>query len=74
MRRVVVTGLGVVSPIGTGVEKFWMNLTAGVSGVDIIKRFDPIEVGLSVHIAAEVKDFNPENYFEKKNYQEFLTL
>ncbi|ADO44650.1 3-oxoacyl-(acyl-carrier-protein) synthase 2 [Hydrogenobacter thermophilus TK-6] len=66
MRRVVVTGLGVVSPIGTGVEKFWMNLTAGVSGVDIIKRFDPIEVGLSVHIAAEVKDFNPENYFEKK--------
>ncbi|GBC88598.1 3-oxoacyl-[acyl-carrier-protein] synthase 2 [bacterium HR13] len=66
MRRVVVTGLGVVSPIGTGVEKFWKNLTAGVSGVDIIKRFDPIEVGLSVHIAAEVKDFNPENYFEKK--------
>jgi 3-oxoacyl-[acyl-carrier-protein] synthase II len=58
-RRVVVTGLGVVSPIGTGVEKFWKNLVAGVSGVDIIKRFDPVEIGLSVHIAAEVKDFNP---------------
>jgi 3-oxoacyl-[acyl-carrier-protein] synthase II len=52
-RRVVVTGLGVVSPIGTGVEKFWKNLVAGVSGVDIIKRFDPVEIGLSVHIAAE---------------------
>ncbi|WP_340694753.1 beta-ketoacyl-ACP synthase II [Hydrogenobacter thermophilus] len=67
MRRVVVTGLGVVSPIGTGVEKFWKNLIEGVSGVDIIKRFDPIELGLSVHIAAEVKDFNPENYFDKKD-------
>jgi 3-oxoacyl-[acyl-carrier-protein] synthase II len=37
-RRVVITGLGVVSPIGTGVEKFWKNLTAGVSGIDIIKE------------------------------------
>jgi 3-oxoacyl-[acyl-carrier-protein] synthase II len=68
-RRVVVTGLGVVSPIGTGVEKFWKNLVAGVSGVDIIKRFDPVEIGLSVHIAAEVKDFNPELYFDKKEAQ-----
>jgi 3-oxoacyl-[acyl-carrier-protein] synthase II len=42
-RRVVITGLGVVSPIGTGVEKFWKNLTAGVSGIDIIKGFDPVE-------------------------------
>jgi len=69
MRRVVITGLGVVSPIGTGVEKFWRHLTQGVSGVDIIKRFDPVEVGLPVHIAAEVKDFNPENYFDKKELQ-----
>ncbi len=69
MRRVVVTGLGVVSPIGTGVEKFWSNLVAGVSGVDIIRRFDPVELGLSVHIAAEVKDFDPEKYFDKKDVQ-----
>jgi len=68
-RRVVITGLGVVSPIGTGVEKFWKNLTAGVSGIDIIKRFDPVEIGLSVHIAGEVKDFNPELYFDKKEAQ-----
>ncbi len=69
MRRVVVTGLGVVSPIGTGINKFWDNLVAGVSGVDIIKRFDPIEIGLPVHIAAEVKDFQPELYFDKKEIQ-----
>ncbi|MFN3598345.1 MAG: beta-ketoacyl-ACP synthase II [Aquificaceae bacterium] len=68
-RRVVITGLGVVSPIGTGVEKFWSNLIAGVSGIDIIKRFDPIEVGLTVHIAAEVKDFEADKYFDKKEAQ-----
>lgn len=65
----VITGLGVVSPIGTGVEKFWSNLIAGVSGVDIIKRFDPVEIGLPVHIAAEVKDFEAERYFDKKDAQ-----
>ncbi|MFN3870507.1 MAG: beta-ketoacyl-ACP synthase II [Aquificaceae bacterium] len=68
-RRVVITGLGVVSPIGTGVEKFWSNLIAGVSGIDIIKSFDPIEAGLTVHIAAEVKDFEAERYFDKKEAQ-----
>ena len=69
MRRVVVTGLGAVTPIGTGVDKYWNNLISGVSGIDIIKRFDPIEEGLPVHIAGEVKDFNPENYFDKKDAQ-----
>ncbi|MCS7262556.1 MAG: beta-ketoacyl-ACP synthase II [Aquificaceae bacterium] len=69
MRRVVVTGLGVVTPIGTGVEKFWNNLVAGVSGIDTIKRFDPVEFGLSVHIAGEVKDFQWESYFDKKEAQ-----
>ncbi|MCS7195884.1 MAG: beta-ketoacyl-ACP synthase II [Aquificaceae bacterium] len=69
MRRVVVTGLGAVTPLGTGVEKFWSNLLAGVSGIDRIRRFDPIEVGLTVHIAGEVKDFEPERYFDKKDAQ-----
>ncbi len=69
MRRVVVTGLGAITPVGTGVQKFWENLIAGVSGIDIIKRFDPIEAGLTVHIAAEVKDFEPERYFDKKEAQ-----
>ncbi|WP_461830066.1 beta-ketoacyl-ACP synthase II [Aquifex sp.] len=65
-RRVVVTGIGVVSPVGTGVRKFWENLTKGVSGVDRIKSFDPDEYNLSVKIAAEVKDFNPEEFMDKK--------
>ncbi len=65
-RRVVVTGIGVVSPVGTGVQKFWENLTKGVSGVDRIKSFDPDEYNLSVKIAAEVKDFNPEEYMDRK--------
>ncbi len=69
MRRVVITGLGAVTPIGTGVQKFWENLISGVSGIDIIKRFDPVEVGLSVHIAGEVRDFEPERYFDKKDAQ-----
>ncbi len=69
MRRVVVTGLGVVSPIGTGVEKFWNNLVAGVSGIDRIKRFDPVEWGLPVHIGGEVKDIDFLQYFDKKEAQ-----
>jgi len=65
-RRVVVTGIGVVSPIGIGVKEFWENLVKGVSGVDRIKSFDPDEYNLTVKIAAEVKDFNPEEYMDKK--------
>ncbi len=65
-RRVVVTGLGAVTPIGTGVEKFWRSLVKGVSGVDRIRSFDPDEFGLTVKIAAEVKDFDPLNYMDKK--------
>jgi len=69
MRRVVVTGLGVVSPVGTGVDKFWNNLTAGVSGIDRIRRFDPVEWGLPVHIGGEVKDVDFLKYFDKKEAQ-----
>ncbi len=64
MRRVVVTGIGVVSPLGTGVEKNWSALTSGQSGVGLISRFDPSE--LPTQIAGEVKDFNAEEYIEKK--------
>jgi 3-oxoacyl-[acyl-carrier-protein] synthase II len=64
MRRVVVTGVGVVSPLGTGVEKNWDALMRGQSGVDRITRFDASE--LPTQIAAEVKDFNAEEFIEKK--------
>jgi len=63
-RRVVVTGLGLVTPLGTGVEKSWNNLCSGVSGIDLITRFDTSDY--TVKIAAEVKDFHSEDFFEKK--------
>jgi len=58
-RRVVVTGMGAVTPLGTGVNRFWHNLINGISGIDHIKSFDPDEFGLNVKIAGEVKDFDP---------------
>ena len=64
MRRVVVTGVGVVSPLGTGVEKNWTAITAGQSGLGPITRFDASD--LPTRIAGEVKDFNAEDYIEKK--------
>jgi 3-oxoacyl-[acyl-carrier-protein] synthase II len=56
-RRVVVTGLGVVSPVGQHVEPFWTNLLAGACGIDRITSFDPS--AFDCQIAAEIKDFNP---------------
>jgi 3-oxoacyl-[acyl-carrier-protein] synthase II len=64
MRRVVVTGVGVVSPLGTGNAKNWEALTNGQSGIASITRFDAST--LPVRIAGEVKDFNPEDFIEKK--------
>ena len=63
-RRVVVTGLGLVTPLGIGVEKTWTAIIAGTSGVGRITRFDPSE--LPSQIAAEVKDFDPVDFIEKK--------
>lgn len=64
MRRVVVTGVGVVSPIGTGVDAFWKDLLNGISGVRRITRFDPTRH--ECQIAAEVKNFDPLLWIEKK--------
>lgn len=62
--RVVVTGMGVVSPLGTGVEKFWPRLLAGENGVDRITLTDVSE--MSSQIGAEVKDFNAEDWLDRK--------
>lgn len=63
-RRVVVTGLGLVTPIGHTVEETWEALLRGKSGVDFIRKFDTAK--FSVKIAAEVKDFDPLKFIEKK--------
>lgn len=64
MRRVVVTGLGIVSPLGTGLDKNWQAAQEGQCGIDTITRFDASD--LASQIAGEVKDFNPTDYIEKK--------
>jgi 3-oxoacyl-[acyl-carrier-protein] synthase II len=63
-KRVVITGLGVVSPVGNTVEEFWEALKSGKSGVSKISRFDTSNY--TTRIAAEVKGFDPLNYIDKK--------
>ncbi len=64
-RRVVVTGLGAITPIGADVQEFWDNMLQGVNGVGPITKFDAS--GFDTQFAAEVKDFDPEKYFDKKS-------
>lgn len=63
-KRVVVTGLGVISPVGIGKDAFWQSLIAGKSGITRITRFDPTD--FATQIAGEVKDFDATHYIEKK--------
>lgn len=63
MKKIVVTGMGAVTPVGIGVNEYWNNLIAGRSGIDTIKSFDPSE--LTVQIAGEIKGFNAVDYLEK---------
>ncbi len=71
-KRVVVTGLGLVTPLGIGVEKTWQALIAGESGAGMITRFDTKEY--SVQIAAEVKGFDPADYIDKKEIKKMDTF
>src|SRR5271168_3464670 len=64
-RRVVVTGLGLVTPLGTGVEKNWEALMAGRSGIGPITRFDTAD--FPTRIAGEVRDFEPLDWIEKRD-------
>lgn len=63
-RRVVITGVGLVTPLGTGVEKNWQALIAGRSGIGLVSRFDAFD--FPTRIAGEVKDFSSEEFIEKK--------
>ncbi|WP_440447494.1 beta-ketoacyl-ACP synthase II [Ruminococcus sp.] len=64
MRRVVVTGMGAITPVGNDVETMWANMLAGVNGVEKITAFDTSD--LKVHLAGTVKNFEPEKYIEKR--------
>ncbi len=64
-RRVVITGIGAVTPIGTGKDAYWNALLEGKSGVALVERLDLSEI--ATRIAAEVKDFAPEDWLEKRD-------
>ena len=63
-RRVVVTGMGAITPIGKTVDEFWKGIKNGECGINEISQFDT--TNFKVKLAAEVKDFKPEEYFDRK--------
>jgi len=68
-KRVVVTGLGMVTPLGTGVEKNWDAACSGTSGIELITKFDVS--GFQSQIAGEVKDFRSEDFMDKQQIRRF---
>ena len=73
MEKIVITGMGSVTPVGIGVENYWKSLISGVSGIDMIKSFDAS--GLPVRFAGEIKDFNAADYLSRdliKNTDPFM--
>ena len=69
MRRVVITGIGAITPIGNSVETFWKSSLAGISGATIITRFNPEK--FKTKFACEVKNFNAEKFFDKKELRKY---
>ena len=69
MRRVVVTGLGAITPIGLDAETYWNNLKQGVIGIGPITHFDTSD--FTVKLAGEVKGFDPKNYMDRKNARKY---
>ncbi len=69
-RRVVITGMGLITPVGNDVETSWTNLLAGKSGGCAISRFDATE-DFATRIAAEVKDFDPSDYIDRKEARRY---
>ena len=63
-RRVVITGLGAITPIGNNVDEFWEGIRTGKCGIDVIKSFDV--TNFKVKLAAELKEYDPEKYFDKR--------
>ena len=71
-RRVVVTGMGAVTPLGCTVDTFWEGLKNGKCGIDLIQKFDTTD--FKVKVGAEVKDFDPELYMSKKDVTHMLCM
>lgn len=69
MKRVVITGMGAITPLGNSVNEFWNNIIAGKSGAGPITKFDTSK--FKTHFACEVKGFNGEDYFERKELRKY---
>ena len=69
MNRVVITGMGVVSPIGNNMNEFWGNIKAGKHGIDKITSFDTTD--FPIKVAAEVKNFDPLLALDKKETKRY---
>ena len=64
-RRVVITGIGALTPLGKSAPDFWNGLVSGNSGVRSIEHFDTSD--LATKFAAQIEDYNPQDYFERKD-------
>ncbi|MDX8397663.1 MAG: beta-ketoacyl-ACP synthase II [Mariprofundaceae bacterium] len=73
-QRVVVTGVGLVTPLGTGTDKTWNNLIAGKSGIDRISHFDAEAAGMACTIAGEVRDFDVNAFINRKDARKMDTF
>ena len=71
-KRVVVTGIGAVTPVGHGKDKFWASIKEGKCGIDRVTRFDASQY--TCQVAAEVKDFDVEDYVDKKRQEKWIGL
>ena len=69
-RRVVVTGMGALTPIGNNVEEFWKGIKEGKCGIDNITKFDVTDY--KVKLAAEIKDLNVEDYMDKRAAKSYI--
>src|SRR5882762_3425756 len=69
LKRVVITGMGVITSLGNTADEFWKNIVAGKSGVGLITKFDT--TNFKTKFAAEIKNFDPANYFEKNEARKY---
>ena len=64
MNQVVITGMGVLTSVGTGIDDYWNGLISGKSGISAVTRFDASDI--ASRVASEINDFNPEDYMDPK--------